>query len=81
MINYFNNDDYSQNELKLFGAFNLAHLVTHLPAPSLYRLAVEEAFLKNLQGPHVEALRRGANAMQEMKPYRKTPEFDKLVEF
>jgi hypothetical protein len=44
-------------------------------------MAIKEAFLKNLHGNHVEALRRAGNAIENCSPYRQTPEFEALIEF
>jgi hypothetical protein len=38
-------------------------------------------FTENQQGEHVDALRRAVIAMNNCRPYRLTPEFDKLIEF
>lgn len=72
---------YSNNERKLFAAFYLSHLMSHLSPPRLYRLAADEAFRRNLKGAHVEALRRAVNAIDKSEPYRLTPEFETLIAF
>lgn len=74
---------YSDNETKMFNDLGFSHLVySSLEPCSVYRVAVEEAFLKDLHGPAVDALRRGANAyLVHNKPFRMTPEFDKLVQY
>jgi len=73
---------YSAAEEKLFKALGLEHL---LKAPILavgtYRLAIEEAFINNLQGPAVDALRRAGKSMQNSTPYRFTTAFDALIAF
>lgn len=73
--------EYSDAEIKLFTQLNLAHLL-YLSAPQLYRAAVEHAFINNLSGPAIEALRRAAGVMLvKGKPYRLTEEFDKLLDY
>lgn len=73
---------YSANEIALFTALDLGYMLplASLEPPSLYRTAVEKAFLSNLQGPVADALRRGATALFAGLPYRMTPEFEALVE-
>lgn len=73
--------EYSQEELRLFEHFGYLDLATSMMAPALYRICVEKAFLDNIQGPAVDALRRGAKAINDCTPYRMTREFNALVDF
>ena len=70
----------SENEKKIFKRIGLEHLFGQDPS-FIYRMAVEYAFRKNMQGPHIEALRRGYTAIVECKLYRKTPEFEQEIQF
>lgn len=73
---------YSKAEQALFEALGFKDLLSHLEPWGLYRMASEKAFVNNLQGPEIEALRRGTKALLvDCKPYRMTPEFDSLVTF
>lgn len=62
--------------------FGCADLTNHIDAPIvLYRMCVEKAFMDNMTGPHVEALRRAYKALNSCKVYRRTEEFESLIEF
>lgn len=78
-------DVYSENELKMFKDLGFSYLIhdDHVDVEPyvLYRLAVESCFSKNMEGKAVEALRRGFNAFIKMSPYRKTKEFDELINY
>lgn len=74
-------ENYSQAEIRIFKDLGLEDLLI-LTAPMLYRIAVEHAFIKNLSGPKIEALRKAAEALLfKGKPYRLTEEFDKLLDY
>lgn len=76
------NREYSEAEEKLFSSLGIKDLMEHITPPALYRFAVEKAFISNLSGNNVEALRRGAKAvLVDSKPFRMTEEFDKLISF
>lgn len=72
--------DYSEGEIQLIKHFGYMDIAPHLDPVNLYRLMVNRAFLKDMQGPMVEALRRAANALEACKIYRMTPEWEKLLE-
>jgi hypothetical protein len=73
---------YSEKEIKLFNSLGYNDLLAHIEPYVLYRMAVEKVFLDNLSGPNIEALRRAAKSMLvDGKPYRFTPEFEKLLEW
>lgn len=73
--------DYSENEYKLLQYFGYSDLIQRYPMIVIYRMCAEKAFLEDMKGPAVEALRRGLNAIISGKPWRRTVAFDKLVEF
>lgn len=74
--------EYSKAEIRLITTLGCNYLIKcNLMPPVLYRMLIEKAFLENLSGPAVEALRRGAKALFSCAPYRLTPEFDQLVTF
>jgi len=73
---------YSENEKKLFRALGCKEELYHLPPTSLYTCVTLTVFVENLQGPHVDALRRAIQAViVSGKPYRNTPEFENLIKF
>lgn len=78
---------YSDQEIKLFKDLGWGYLFenTFVDNPIepfvMYRMASESAFINNSQGNAVEALRKGMKAMSESKPYRFTPEFEKLIDY
>lgn len=78
---------WSEAELKLVKAlsFHWFKLITESESdfnqPAVYRILVELVFNNDMKGPAVEALRRCNRALHACKPYRMTPEFDKLAEF
>ncbi len=77
----WNLSQYSDNEKRLFKHFGYEYLLTTtLCASDIYRLCVEEAFIKDMKGPEVEALRRGYKALNNCNPYRMTPEFEMLIQ-
>lgn len=83
MTNYA--DSYTNAELKLIRACSLKYLnlvkVTDINPTSLYDMLAIDMFVGNVQGPHIDALRRAVGAIHSCNPYRWTPEFDKLCEF
>ena len=73
--------DYSEAEEKLFKAFKIKDIILDNIVPSqVYRMMATGAFLKNQQGPHVEALRRGMKHLED-GGYRGNKTFDNLIEF
>ena len=77
--------EYSEAELKLIktifpGWFSVIKRSSINP-PDLFKIMGQEAFIKNLQGEPVEALRKVCAACSLSKPYRKTVEFDALCQF
>lgn len=77
MIDY--KTDYSEKELKLFEALGLSYLTDRLYAVELYKIAARNAFIENLSGPLAVSLRRCCAAIDKCSPYRRTPEFDALI--
>lgn len=71
---------YSEKEQAMFKDLGFEDLLIHLTPPVLYKLAIEDAFLKNKTGPVVESLRRTGTALKNCNPYRGTPEFDALIQ-
>lgn len=76
------NVEYSENEIKLLSQFSSCkNIIGRIMPVVIYRMAVEESFLKNLNGPHIEALRRGFNAIIYCTHSRMTKEFEDLISF
>jgi hypothetical protein len=74
--------DISENESRLFRELGFGYLLDRINDPvALYKIVMEKLFIDNVRGPAVEAFRRGCRALYACKPYRQTPEFDKLLEF
>lgn len=55
--------DYFTAEIKLFQAFGMGRSIHHLAPLQLLKWAMEKAFLEDMKGPHVDALRRGIKHM------------------
>lgn len=73
----------SEKEAKMFEILGFGYLLDKeidIEALSLYRMATEQCFLENTQGPAVESLRKSYKAYLTCKVYRMTPEFDALIE-
>lgn len=76
------NIDYSMKEYQLVSKFGFGNLCDHLCNPiGLYRICMEEAFIKNEHGSHVDALRNAMKVFYECKIYRLTEEFETLITF
>jgi hypothetical protein len=73
------NETYSENEKLLIESFGMTDISEQLEPLPLYWLMVEKAFVRNINGPHVESLRRCYKAMMGMSVFRLTPEFDELI--
>lgn len=73
-------DEYTNAELRLFGKFGMLRLTHTLIPTTAYKLAVHKAFVKDMKGPAVDALRRAVIHM-DGGGFRKNPEFDKLIDF
>lgn len=72
---------YSDAEREMFLKFGEQYetLMSNLSPLQLYNMTVGHAFVHNLTGPHVEALRRTTKAwMVDNTHHRHTPEFDAL---
>lgn len=77
--------EYSKAEKKLIKSIS-SHwhdviMITDIAPFSLYKILAERAFIDDMNGSNVEALRRVCKALEECKIYRMTPEFDALCEF
>lgn len=73
---------YSIKELRLiekFGYYKLAYEDNGIPPPAIYKMMMEKAFMEDMQGDHVESLRRCVRAMWLHNMYRSTPEFEALI--
>lgn len=71
--------EYSERELEMFEALELGDLPQLLSVVPMYRIAVERTFLSAKEGPHVDSLRRCVEALNNIGPFRRTPEFDALI--
>lgn len=74
-------NEYSKKEIELFEYFGIKDIYEDLTAPQIYRMMVEKAFGKNMQGEHVESLRRCFNALMSCSVLRMTREWDDLISF
>jgi len=73
---------YTVKEERLIRQFGYSHLIPMVDSPpSLYDMCAQKAFINDMKGPHVEALRRACKALSECHPYRMTEEFEQLIEF
>lgn len=73
-------DNLSKKEQFMFAQLGFGHLMHILTETALYRMAVEEHFIKNTQNKYADSLRRCYKAIQSCSPYRLTKEFDDLIE-
>lgn len=71
----------SYAEIKLFKAFGKEHLIGAISAMHIYRYLIEEVFVNQSVGNHVEALRRVWQANLSRVIYRMTEEWDSLISF
>lgn len=82
MLNRIIETEYSEKELKLFAIFGYSDLVKSSFAPPLYRMIAELAFVYPEKYPSkaVESARKTCKALRECKIYRKTKEWDDLID-
>jgi len=71
--------EYSEKEQELINFLGFSDIAPHIAQSSLYRIMIEDCFLKEKTGSAVESLRRVAKAFYENKVYRMTPEFDSMI--
>ena len=75
---------YSDKERKLLNWFDIPDAVidcSSCAAPTLYRMAVENAYLDQYTyGCETESLRRCAKALRDCSVYRLTPEWDAMID-
>jgi len=79
-------NDFSEAELKLIKAISSSWhrmvVAGFVDTPSkLYEILAWNVFINDSKGPHIESLRKVCRAINNHKPYRRTPEFDALCEF
>jgi hypothetical protein len=70
----------SNAEKVLFEYFDVPIQLVESDPIGCYKIAVDRAFLSNEQTPYVDALRRGYDALVNVKGYRMTPEFEQLIQ-
>lgn len=72
----------SQSEQLMFTLLGYGDLLASedLEPITMYRIALEDAFLNSKKGPGVESLRRCYKALTSGTPHRLTPAFDALIE-
>ncbi len=73
------NPEYSSAEIRLIRHFEYLKIAQSLSPPELYRIMAMDAFIKNKQGPFVNALRKCVAAMQNCTVCRSTDEWDRLI--
>jgi len=73
-------NDYSESEQKLIAHFGFINLMDNLSSSPMYRLMVEEAFMKNDTSEYAIALRVANYAFTHRTECRGTKEFDALIE-
>lgn len=71
---------YSDAEWKLVKFFGMENVAWTIDSPiTVYRMMGEKAFLADMKGPEVEALRRCIHAINNCTIYRNTHEWDALI--
>lgn len=78
-------DRLSEGERRLFDALGGKHWVEHVErgvvvAPKVYDILARDVFVRGMEGPAVEALRRAIRHFDD-GGYRGQPEFEKLIGF
>ncbi len=71
----------SDKEFDMIYAFGYANLVERgINITSVLDICMVKAFTENLQGLHVESLRKCIAAVKNCNPYRCTQEYDNLIQ-
>lgn len=71
---------YSNREIKMFTALGQYDLLLHNIVPTaVYKTAVDHAFVNDMKGPAVDALRRTYRALWDCSAYRMTAQWDDLI--
>jgi hypothetical protein len=70
---------YSDKEIRMLTNFVDLQLLDQTEPLTVYRVAVDHAFMKNINGPAADSLRRTMLAFHQGKPCRNTREFDDLI--
>lgn len=74
------NGGVSDKELLMFVYFGIQlGMIRYLSISDMYQIMVNDAFMKNMEGPAVESLRRCFSAFRNCTTFRETPEFDDLI--
>ena len=75
--------EYSEAEWKLIDHFGYRDYASNswIMPDGVYKEMAMHAFVNNISGPAVDALRRVVVALRGSKIYRLTSEFDELVDF
>lgn len=77
--------DYSENEIKLFKALGMEHQLKastkddYITPVTMYRTAMEKAFINDMRGPAVESLRRCMFHLRKTDILRRTEDWDNLI--
>ena len=76
--------DFSEKELLMIKVLSphWHKMVTEVDfnEPTVLDILGKECFLEERKGPAVDSLRRCLKAISECKPYRKTKEYDDLIQ-
>lgn len=73
-------NNYSDKEKLLFAHYGLDDLLDHLDAVTLYRMAVNKAFMMNDQGAYADSLRRCVQALDSCTAYRFSPQWEEMIQ-
>lgn len=72
--------ELSYSEIAMFEGLPLNHLLYQsLEVLPFYRMVMEEVFIQNCHGPHVEALRICMKNLKECNIYRHTSKYDAMI--
>ena len=75
-------EQYSEKEIELFTRLGLQSMMEVYPCPpKLYQDVALNLFKEKRSGPLVESVRRCLIAIEKCSPYRKTPEWEDLIQF
>jgi len=61
--------------------FGMGHLIRVVPIINILQMIGRDCFIENRQGVEVDSLRRCLKAIDNCSPYRRTEEYENLIEF
>jgi hypothetical protein len=75
----YHKPEYSDKEREMLECFVDSNLLDNVDPVTVYRIAVHEAFIANINGPAVDDLRRTFTALELGTCTRLSPEWDEMI--